>query len=50
MEIPKLHKIFALIPEELFEELTSKNSFSDGFDAWITQAILDRLKKDGEQI
>jgi len=45
MEIPKLKKIFALIPEELFDELSQRNLFNSNFDAWVTEAIIEKLKR-----
>jgi len=49
MEIPRLKKIFALIPEELFDEISQRNLFNSNFDAWITEAILAKLEKEREQ-
>jgi len=46
MEIPKLKKIFALIPEELFQTLYDKSIINSDFDRWVTEAILLKLKEE----
>jgi hypothetical protein len=50
IEIPKLKKIFATIPEELFNELSKKNILNHSFDTWLTEAILEKLKREEESL
>lgn len=45
MNLPKLRKIFATIPEELYNELVKRNVINNDFDNWISDAILEKLKK-----
>ncbi len=43
----KFKKIFGLIPNDLFEELKSKNKFEDGnWDSFLANAITDKLNGD----
>lgn len=46
IEMPEFSKIKALIPKKLFEELQRKNVFNSNFDNFITQAIIEKLKRD----
>jgi hypothetical protein len=46
-EIPKLKKVFALIPESLFEEMQKRGLFYSGFDTWAAQAFSEKLEKEG---
>jgi hypothetical protein len=48
MELPKVKKIIATIPLELFEKLESERILSNDFDNWLSEAILERLQKEGK--
>jgi hypothetical protein len=42
---PKLHKIYALIPEVLYSELCKTNIFTN-FDGWVAEAIWEKLQRE----
>jgi hypothetical protein len=48
IEFPNFKKIKAMIPTSLYEEMASKNIFLGNFDAWITEAIIEKLRKKEE--
>jgi hypothetical protein len=46
IEIPRLKKIVATIPEKLYIELANRNIINSNFDSWVAEAILDKMRKD----
>jgi len=48
MQYPNLKKIFALIPDELFQELKRRDIFNSNFDRFVAEAISEKLKRAGE--
>ena len=46
MEIQKLKKIFAIIPEELYYKLVEANKFNSNFDEFVARAIEKALDKE----
>jgi hypothetical protein len=46
--LPNFRKIGATIPQPLFDEM-KKQGVLENFDVWIAQAILLKLKADGEE-
>jgi hypothetical protein len=46
INFPKLKKLFAMIPEELFDELSKRDILNHDFDRWITEAILEKLNRE----
>jgi len=46
IEFPNFKKIRAMIPTSLYDEMSSKNIFLGNFDAWLTDAILEKMKRD----
>ena len=49
MEQLKLKKIFAIIPEELYQDLQRRNLLSVNFDSWLAEAITEKLQREDEQ-
>lgn len=45
IDYPNFKKIKAMIPLFVYDELVSKNIFLGNFDAWITDAIVEKLKR-----
>jgi hypothetical protein len=45
-KLPEFKKIFGLISNSLFEELKKRDKFSNGWDAWLSSAIIDKLNKE----
>jgi hypothetical protein len=48
IEFPNFKKIRAMIPSSLYDEMTSKGLFIGNFDAWITEAIIEKLRRKEE--
>ena len=46
IEIPRLKKIIATIPEKLYVELAARNIINSNFDSWVAEAILDKMRKE----
>jgi hypothetical protein len=41
----RFKKIFGLIPDELFNELSNRNMFKENWDSFLTSAIRSKLKE-----
>jgi len=49
IEFPNFKKIRAMIPNSLYDELSDMNIFTGNFDAWITDAIREKLKRSNNE-
>jgi len=49
MEIPKLKKLYCLVPESLFERIKNSGKFNHGFDAWVSKVLDEALRKEEGQ-
>lgn len=44
--LPQMKKVSAVIPTRLYSELQSHGMFNETWDAWLAEAILDKLRKE----
>jgi len=48
MGIPRVRRLTATIPEEVFAILSDNSILARDFDNWLIEAILEKLKKEGK--
>lgn len=46
-DIQKFKKILALIPEDLYDKLSSRKMFNSDWDYFVAEAIKEKLEREG---